>query len=82
MTDRSAKITHAMVAETLDGVGEATLAAILATGATVEEFEEAVALAAGANEVMSEVRRPTTETVAKIYDILVSLEREEPEERR
>lgn len=80
-TDRDARITHDLIAETLDGASEATLAAILATGATVREFEEAVALAAGATDVMAEVRRPTTPRVAAIYDILVSLEREEPEDR-
>jgi hypothetical protein len=78
----SPRITRDTIAETLDGVAEATIADILATGATVKEFEEAVAWASDESDVMGKAGRPVSGAVATIYEILVSREHwEEPDER-
>jgi hypothetical protein len=52
-------------------VGDARIAAIMATGASTEELEEAVAWAAGESDVMGEARLPLSGVVARLYDILV-----------
>lgn len=69
-------ITRELIAETLDTVSESAAAAILASGATVEEFEEAVAWAMGASDVVGELERPLSGRAAAIYEILMK-EREE-----
>lgn len=48
------------------------VAAIIATGASTRELEEAIAWAAGDNDVMLEERRPLAGTPALVYDILAS----------
>ena len=48
------------------------LAAILASGATREEFEEALAWAALEDDVMLDEDKPLTGRAAAIYDILTS----------
>lgn len=51
-------------------VEDQQVAAILATGATLEELEEAVAWAGGLDDVMGEERKPLTGAAAQIYDLL------------
>jgi len=46
------------------------IAQILAARPTAVELEEAVAWAAGESDVMGELERPLTGTVARLYDIL------------
>jgi len=53
---------------------DARIAAILATGATVRQLEEAAAWAAGESDVMGQMRRPVSGPVAVVYDILTANE--------
>jgi hypothetical protein len=73
---RGPAITQALVAETLGDIDDSTMSTILATGATVEEFEEAVAWATGESDVMGELEHPLSGAAAAVYDILTR-EREE-----
>ena len=50
----------------------AKLEAILATGATPAEVEQALAWAADATDVMGDLRRPLSGPVAAVYDVLSS----------
>lgn len=67
-----AKATASDAVEILGPMPDARVAAILATGATVEQLEEAAAWAAGESDVMSELRRPVIGPVAAVYDILTA----------
>jgi hypothetical protein len=66
----------ATLAEIRDMVGDieaAKLEAILATGATPGQIEEAMAWAAGESDVMGgELERPLAGPVAVVYEILAS----------
>jgi hypothetical protein len=66
----------ATLAEIRDMVGDieaAKLEAILATGATPGQIEEAMAWAAGESDVMGgELERPLAGPVAGVYEILAS----------
>ena len=55
--------------------------AILASGASFEELEEAAAYVAGADDVMGQERKPLSGRVAQIYDILTRDEDWGDEER-
>jgi hypothetical protein len=57
------------------------LNAIVATGATVAEIEEAVAWVSGADDVMGEERKPLSGKVAEVYDILTADDEWEDETR-
>ena len=61
--------------------GDSKVAAILATGATLEDLEEAVAWASGESDVMGEERLPLSGRAAVIYDILTADEAYEEDER-
>ncbi len=67
-----AKATASDAVEILGPMPDARVAAILATGATVEQLEEAAAWAAGESDVMGELRRPVIGPVAEVYDILTA----------
>ena len=59
--------------EIIDVVGpltDARLMAIIATGATIEQIEEAAAWADGESDVMGDLRVPGTSPVAAVYEIL------------
>jgi|GEM_PF-997270 len=72
-TTALAPLTHDDVVELVKDITDARAAAILATGATIEEFEEAVAWAFGESDVMGEQeRKPLSGTVAKVYEILIA----------
>ncbi len=45
-------------------------AEIIATGATIEELDEAIAWAVGESDEMGKLRRPLSGVTAQIYDIL------------
>ena len=60
------------VVEILGPMPDARIAAILATGASLEELEEAAAWAAGESDVMGEMRRPVVGPVAAVYDLLTA----------
>ena len=78
-----AKDPQAHAAGRRDIVGhldDAKVAAILATGASARQLEEAKAWAAGESDVMGELERPLDVVVGRLYDILTTGE-EFPEDR-
>ena len=69
MTRQPAKLHE--ITELLGDIEAAKAEAILATGATVAEIEEAQAWAAGESDVMgAELERPLSGAVAAVYEIL------------
>ncbi len=75
MTEPDRNDEHATasdVEEILGPMPDARIAAILATGATVRQLEEAAAWATGESDVMGELRRPVSGPVAAVYDILTA----------
>jgi hypothetical protein len=69
MTRQPAKLHE--ITELLGDIEAAKAEAILATGATVVEIEQAQAWAAGESDVMgAELERPLSGTVAAVYEIL------------
>jgi len=72
--DRSAtaKATAADIVEILGPLTDARMTAILATGATVSQIEQAAAWAAGESDVMGQLRRPASGPVAAVYEILTA----------
>jgi hypothetical protein len=65
--------TLAEIRQMVGDVEAAKLEAILATGATPGEIEEAMAWAAGESDVMGgELERPLAGPVAAVYEILAS----------
>jgi hypothetical protein len=67
-----ANATAGDVVEILGPMPDARIAAILATGATLEQLEEAAAWAAGESDVMGDLRRPVIGPVADVYDIITA----------
>lgn len=63
-------------------VPDSRVLAILATGATLEELEEAVAWANAESDVMGELELPLTGTIAQLYEILTIDEALEAEAER
>ena len=53
-------------------VADWKVSAILATGATLDEINAAIAWDAGEDDIMGEERRPLTGPAAAVYDILVA----------
>jgi hypothetical protein len=76
---RKARLTASQIHDVVGDIDPAKAAAILASGATLEELVEAAALASGEREIMGERPRPMTGNVAVVYDIL-RLEQEAAEE--
>jgi len=70
----STKASATDAVEILGPMPDERVAAILATGATVRQLEEAAAWAAGESDVMGQLRRPVTGPVAAVYDILTANE--------
>lgn len=75
-------LTAELIAESLGEISDAKMAAVLATGATVEEFEEALAWATGESDVMGELEKRLDGTAALVYDILTSEEQFPEDEPR
>lgn len=75
------KLTHDLIVGIAGDTSDAKVAAILATGATVEDLEEAVAWASGESDVMGEERLPLSGLVSAVYDILTADEANEEDER-
>ena len=73
-------ITTEIVAESLGEIDDAKMAALLATQASVEEFEEALAWASGESDVMGELEKRLGGAAALVYDILTAEERFPDEE--
>lgn len=64
--------THEDVRRVCGDVADWKVAAILATGANLDEIETAVAWDAGEDDVMGEERRPLIGAAAAVYDILIA----------
>lgn len=75
------KLTHDTIVGIAGETSDAKVAAILATEATVEDLEEAVAWASGESDVMGEERLPLSGLVSVVYDILTADEAYEEDER-
>jgi hypothetical protein len=66
------ELTADVVVAALGAIDELTIATILDTGASIEEFEEAVAWAADEGEPLGKAERPLVGTVAVVYEILTA----------
>jgi hypothetical protein len=64
--------TLAEIAELVGGDDAALHTAILATGATFAEIEQALIAAAGADEVLGETPHPLEGRAAMVYDLLTA----------
>jgi hypothetical protein len=60
------------IRETLGELEDAELEAILATGVTPAELEEALAWAEGESDVMGDMERPLEGRVAAAYTVLIT----------
>jgi hypothetical protein len=69
---RTRKLTQQDVRDIVGDLDDAKIAAILATGASPEELEEAAAWAAGESDVMGDLERPLDGVVAGLYEILTA----------
>ena len=69
---RPQSLTSQDIVKITGPIDPAKIAQIMAARPTAEELEEAVAWAAGASDVMGELRRPLSGTVARLYDILTA----------
>ncbi len=70
-----APATRAQIAEILGRMDDAKAARIIASGATLEDLEEAAALAAGESDVLGAARLRASVRVQAVYDILTAEER-------
>ncbi|MFQ5774971.1 MAG: hypothetical protein ACE5GS_10660 [Kiloniellaceae bacterium] len=73
-------MTREEIAEIVGDIDDVKAVAIIATGATVEDLEEALAWAAGESDVMARSRLRGSAVVSAVYDILTA-EEEFGEER-
>lgn len=74
-----AQLTKDEVSRMVGDVSDTALAAILGTGATAEDIEEALQWLGSADDVMGKSGKPLTGRPALVYDILVA---EEPPDDR
>lgn len=70
-----APLTAEQIVDIVGPLTDARIMAIIATGATVEEVEEAAAWADGENDVMGDLRIRATAPIAAVYDILTAEEK-------
>lgn len=75
------KLTHELIVGITGETSDAKVAAILATRASVEDLEEAVAWASGESDVMGEERLPLSGLASAVYDILTADEAYQDDER-
>lgn len=73
-------LTPDIVAEIVGNIDDIKAAEIIATGANIEEIEEAVTWAAGITRVGKDLGRPLAGVVAEVYAILTSDEEYASEE--
>jgi hypothetical protein len=69
------KLTHKQIAGIVGDIDDICAAEIIATGATIEELEEAVAWAARESDVMGDLRLRGSSVVGKVYDLLTAEEK-------
>lgn len=77
---KSGGLTRRQVAAIVGPIADAKATAIIATGATLSELEQAVAWASGESDVMGKLHRRVSPTVGAVYDILTA-EEKFPDER-
>jgi hypothetical protein len=70
ITRDNAPLTAEQIIDIAGPLADDRIMAIIATGATVEELEEAAAWADGESDVMADLRVRATGPVAAVYDIL------------
>jgi hypothetical protein len=75
-------LTREQVIAIVGELSDARTAAILKTGATVDELEEAAVLLAGASDVVGHEGHKTSRVVAQLYEILAPTVEEELERDR
>ena len=68
------KLTHQQIAEVVD-IDDVRAAEIIATGATIEELEEAVAWATRESDIMGDLHLRGSPVVGKVYDLLTAEEK-------
>ncbi len=68
----AAKLTYREVHEVVGDIKDSKIAAIVNTGATLDDLEAAAAWAAGENDVMGDARHKASPTIAALYDILTT----------
>lgn len=66
------KLTHAEIRRLCGDVTDERVAELLATGATIEDLEVALAWSAGASDVMGAARKPLEGKAAQVYELLSS----------
>ncbi len=64
------RLTHDRIAQIVGDIDDVKVAEIIATGANLEELEEAVTWASGITRVGEDLERPLAGVVAKVYRIL------------
>lgn len=65
-----AKITAAQIIDIVGPLTDARVMAVIATGATIEQIEEAAAWADGESDVMGDLRLRAAPPVVAVYEIL------------
>jgi len=65
-------LTHDVIHEAVGDIGDAAIAAIMETGATLEQFDEAAALAGGESDVISATRIHPDPVVQAVYELLTA----------
>lgn len=68
--DSGQSASHDDVVRILGPIDDNKCVAIIATGATVKDLEEAAAWLAGEDEVMGEMERPLIGVAGQIYELL------------
>ncbi len=68
-------LTHEQVVGVAGRIDDVRVAEIIATGATIEELEEAVAWASGESDVMGDLRLRASPVVGEVYEILTAEEK-------
>ncbi len=64
------RLTHDRIAQIVGDIDDVKVAEIIATGANLEELEEAVSWASGITRIGEDLERPLAGVVAKVYRIL------------
>ena len=69
------RLTHEQITGVVGKIDDMRAAEIIATGATIEELEEAVAWATRESDVMGDLRLRGSPVVGKVYDLLTAEEK-------
>lgn len=80
--ERTEGLSHEDVRHLCGDIVDWKVSAILATGASLDDIEAAVAWDAGEDDIMGEERRPLSGAAAAVYDILIADEEYGDEDRR